>query len=96
MDAPLGSEIAGGETHCNGGFHIALGCGWWRGAMGNVIAGFRGGAVLLGNDIAGGATHCCGGLQVVLGCRLRCVLWGNAIAGGQTHCNGGFQVALGC
>ena len=43
---------------------------WWRGVklLGNVIAGFNGGAVLLGNLIAGGQTPCNGGFQVALGC----------------------------
>ena len=43
----LGNLIAAGQTHCNGGFQVALGCRWWRCAIGNTIAGFHGGAVLL-------------------------------------------------
>ena len=50
--------------------------------LGNVTAGFHGGAVLLGNVIAGSNDGA--------------VLLGNAIAGGETQCNGGFQVVLGC
>ena len=29
IGAPLGSEIAGGETHCNGSLQVVLGCWWW-------------------------------------------------------------------
>ena len=30
IGAPLRSEIAGGETHCNGGFEVELAWRWWR------------------------------------------------------------------
>ena len=39
--------------------------------LGNTMAGFHGGAVLLVNVIVGGQTHCNGGLQVALGCKWR-------------------------
>ena len=26
----LGNAIAGGQTHCNGGFQVAVGCRWSR------------------------------------------------------------------
>ena len=29
-----GNAIAGGITHFNGGFQVALGCQWWRGVVG--------------------------------------------------------------
>ena len=58
------------------------GCGWCAVLLGNVSAGFHGGAVLLGNSIPGFY----GGP----------VLLGNVIASGQTYWNGGFQVLLGC
>ena len=79
----IGPPLGSGQTHCNGGFQVALGC-WVAdgGAVfwGNVIAGFHGGAVLSGNVIAGGQTHCTGGLQVAWGCRRRrCVI-------GECHC----------
>ena len=39
--------------------------------LGDAIAGFHGGAVLLGNVIAGGQTHCKSGFQVALDCELQ-------------------------
>ena len=48
---------------------------WWRGVIGDGIAGFHGGPVLLGNLIASGYAQCYGGFQVVLGCGWwRCVI----------------------
>ena len=43
--------------------------------LGNGIAGFHGGAVLLGIPLVGGQTHCKGGFQKATGCRwCRCVI----------------------
>ena len=85
-------------------------CRWWWVAdgggvlLGNAIAGFHGGAVLLVVKcivmvasrwwwVADGGFH---GGAVFLGNGIAGGLLGNVIAGDQTHCNGGFQVVVGC
>ena len=44
---PLGSAIAGGQTHCNGGFQVAMGC-WWRSGVGECHCRFPWWCVVIG------------------------------------------------